>query len=234
MDPRDVNAVLNDLEPAARPAVAGYLRELSAALPVSRRVRAAILAEIADGLVEEVNATRVHDPAAAARAALLAFGNPRDLAAQFARELTGIAAHRTGVGLVGTGPLVGGIWLIALSAGGRPVNGGQSLPARVIGLFSELPLIPVLLMIVIPAALLALAGSGRAARIHPVATGAAGVAALVAAAGCATVDVTLIAHALHAGGGWSTAVILAASASAVRLTLVAVSARRCARLRAAS
>ena len=93
MDSRDVTAVLDDLEPAARPVVAGYLRELSAALPVSRRVRAAILAEVADGLVEEVNATRVQDPAAAARAALLVFGNPRDLAAQFARELTGIAAH---------------------------------------------------------------------------------------------------------------------------------------------
>lgn len=86
MDPRDVNSVLDDLEPAARPVVHGYLRELSAALPVSRRVRAAILAEVADGLVEEVNATRVRDPAAAARAALLAFGNPRDLAVQFARS----------------------------------------------------------------------------------------------------------------------------------------------------
>lgn len=57
-------------------------------------------------------------------------------------------------------------------------------------------------------------------------------AALIAAAGCAAVDVTLIAHALHGGGGWSTAVMLAASASAVRLTLTGVSARRCARLRA--
>lgn len=79
--------LLDELHPAARPAVTAYLDTLAAGLSVSRRARSAIVAEIADGVIEAVREAGepgkpAHDAAAAA---LRAFGDPRVLAA----DLTG-------------------------------------------------------------------------------------------------------------------------------------------------
>jgi hypothetical protein len=116
----DLNpTLLDELDPAARPAVTAYLDCLSAGLPGFRRVRAAIVSEVADGVIEAVRAAgEPGRPAGeAAVAALGAFGDPRALAASFAREWTGTAAHRVGLGLITTGPLVGGLWVAAMTSG---------------------------------------------------------------------------------------------------------------------
>ena len=118
MDTRQLtDTLVADLDPTARPVVTAYLRELAAALPGSRRTREAILTEIADGLIEQITNTTGPDPATAVATAIHTFGNPRNLAAQFARELTGKTAHRTGFALVGSGPLIGALWLLALTSG---------------------------------------------------------------------------------------------------------------------
>ena len=234
MGARDlISTELDDLDPDARPVVAGYLRELAAALPGSRRTRAAIITEIADGVVEQISNTRGPNPAAVAHTALHTFGNPQHLAAQFARELTGNAAHRTGVALVSSGPLIGVVWLLAVTGARRPGNVTASLPERISGLLSGLPWLPALLFIIVPTALVAIAGAGPAARILPVTAETAGVAGVVAGAGCVLVDITLIGRVLLLDAGWSPALITATAISATRLVLAGAAARRCALLRAA-
>jgi hypothetical protein len=232
MDTRQLTETLvADLDPTTRPVAAAYLRELAAALPGSRHTREAILTEIADGLIEQITNTTGPDPATAVETALHTFGNPRNLASQFAHELTGKIAHRTGFALVGSGPLIGALWLLALTPGGpRAIT--WTLPERIARMFTALPLIPVLLLIIIPAALIAIAGAGRASRILPVTTRTAGVAALVASRGCVIADVVLIAHAMTAAGAWSALLIAAVTISTARLSLAAAAARRCAQLRA--
>ena len=176
MDTRQlIDDLVADLDPMARPVVTRYLRELAAALPGSRRARAAILTEIADGLIEQITNTNIPDPVAAAETAVHTFGGPHNLAAQFAHELTGKAAHRTGFALVSSGPLIGTCWLLALTSGQPPAM-TVTLPQRIAGMLSALPLIPVLLLIIIPAALVAVAGAGRASRLLPVTTDTAGLA----------------------------------------------------------
>ena len=237
MDTRELTETLvADLDPLAQPVVAGYLREFAAALPGSRRARQAIVTEIADGLIEQITNTTGPDPAAAAASAVHAFGSPRNLATQFARELTGKTAHRTGFALISSGPLIGAVWLLALTSG--PSSGPSSdvtvtLPKRITGLFAALPLIPLLLMMIIPAALVAVAGAGRVSRFLPVTIGAAGLAGLVAGAGCVVADGSLIVHAVMTAGVWSPLLILAVTISTARLSLAAAAARRCAQLRAA-
>ena len=222
--------LVSDLDPPARPVVIGYLRELAAALPGPRRTREAILTEIADGLIEQITNTAGTDPAMVARSAIHWFGSPRSLAAQFAPEITGKTAHRTGFALVSSGPLVGGLWLLALT-GGQPPALSLTLQDRIAGMFSVLPLIPVLLLLIIPTALVAIAGAGRATRILPITTTTAGLAGLVASIGCAMMDVTLIGHAMVSSGAWSPLLIAATTVSSARLILAAAAARRCAQFR---
>ena len=231
MDDRHLtSSLVADLDPSARPVAAGYLRELAAALPGSRRDRSAILTEIADGLIEQIADTDGPNPATVARTAIRGFGDPQHLAAQFAPELTGKTAHRTGFGLVSSGPCIGALWLLALTSGPPAVN-TASLPERIIGLFAALPVLPVLLLIIVPTALVATAGAGRAARVLPIATGTACLAGLVAGVGCAVVDLTLVVHALLPGGAWSPFLVAAITISTVRLIVAGAAARRCGRRR---
>ncbi len=233
MDARQLtDTLVTDLAPTARPAVIGYLLELAAALPGSRRDREVILTEIADGLIEQITNTPGADPEVVARTAIHTFGDPRTLAAQFARELTGKAAHRTGFALVSSGPLIGTLWLLALT-GGRSAALVDALSERIAVLCTALPIIPVLLLIIVPAALVAVAGAGRASRLLPVNAGTAGFAGLVAGAGCVVADGTLIGHAVLTAGAWSPLLIAAVAISTARLSLAGAAARRCAQLRAA-
>lgn len=231
MDVRHLTATLvADLDPPARPVISGYLREFAAALPGSRGTREAVLAEVADGLIEQVINTPGTDLAMVARTAIHTFGCPQTLAAQFARELTGKTAHRTGFALLSSGPLIGLFWLLALTSG-QPA--AVTLPAQILGLFTALPLVPLLLLVIIPAALVAVSGAGRASRILPVNTSTAGLAALVAGTGCVFADVTLIGHAVITAADWSPLMIAAVMISTARLSLAGAAARRCALLRAA-
>ena len=226
-----ISTELDDLDPDARPVVAGYLRELAAALPGSRRTRAAIITEIADGVIEEITHTAGRTPPRLRGPRSTPSATPAPRGA-IRRQLTGRAADRTGLALVGSGPLIGGLWLLAVT-GGRPTGTWPGLPARTTRLLTALPWLPPPLNIIVPTALVAIAGAGPAARILPVTAETAGVAGVVAGAGCVLVDVTLIGHVLLLAAGWSPALIAATAISATRLVLAGAAARRCALLRAA-
>jgi hypothetical protein len=225
---------LHVLDPAARPLIVAYLAELAAGLPCGRSARAAIVAEVGDGLVDAVQA-RVDTgmaPVVAARLAVGEFGDARSLASGFAGELAGVAAHRIGLGLVVSGPVVGMVWVAAYAARSRLGWWDQLAALRL-----ALPVYALILAVTVPAAMLAaVAGSGRLSGWLPVRMrGAAAGAALVAAVGCVAGDAALLTSlAVSAGSGWTALAWGGGAASALRLSGAAAAARRCARLRAAA
>jgi hypothetical protein len=125
------------LDPAARRVRDGYLAELEAALVGPRSARAAIVAEVADGLTE---ATAGHQrrgmvPADAAGAATAEFGDAQLIASGFGAELAAQTGRRVGLGLLATGPLVGLTWLAtalpnAAAIGQQPPAGLMLVPVR--------------------------------------------------------------------------------------------------------
>ena len=211
-----------------QPAVDAYLRTLAAGLPGSRRARASILAEVADGLTEcaEAYEARGLPAAAAARAAITEFGDPTELAAEFAGELAGVTAHRVGLALILTGPLVGAAWLAAYAA-----RSGYGLREQL----HHMPGWLVVLAVLVPAAVLATAtGAGPLVRWLRPLPAVAATAAVVAAGGCVIVDAMMLAALAWYGGAWPVLALPAVAASAVRLPLAGVAARRCALLRQAA
>jgi hypothetical protein len=219
---------LPGLDPAARRVLDAYLAELAGGLVGPEPARAAIVAELGDGLTEAVAAGQARGltPAAAAAAAVAKFGEPRTLAAGFAPELAAVTGRRVGLGLLATGPLVGLTWLAALLASsvavGRQPPAGLAVAAAVFGM---------VLAVAVPAAVLSVAVTGRLSRWLPVGPRVAPTAAGVAAALCVGGDVILLAGllawAVVAGGlTWAPAVAAAAVSSA-RLALAGRALRRC-------
>jgi hypothetical protein len=221
------------LDPAAAPIIERYLTELAAGLPCSGRARTAILAEVSDGLADSVAAHADSlPPAQAARAAVADFGEAPALACALSAELAGSTAHRVGLGLLLTGPLVGLAWLVAF------VHGGGDWAAEVVRVLSWVPAYPLLLASVVPTAVLAtVAGTGRATRWLPLQPRQAATAAAFAAAGCSALDAALLTHTAVAALTGTTLpplAVAAAALSAARLCLVARAATRCLALRAAA
>jgi hypothetical protein len=231
VDPRHLNSL--DMNPAAGEMISGYLAVLESELHTGRRYRARILAEIADGLACAVGErTDVGvAPAAAARSALAEFGDPRELAGAFARQHGTVTAHRLGMALVTTGPLVGATWLAAYG------TGGAGLLWQAAGLLSALPQLAVALAVTVPAAIIAATGAGWAARRVKVPARAVTGAAVVAAIGCVAGDLSLLLTALldHrlTGAGSVGLIVVAAVASVLRLSAAGWAGRRVAWLRAA-
>lgn len=228
-----MSAPLQLLDPAARPVIVAYLAEVEAGLPCGRSARAGILAEVADGLVDAVQAQSNNGaaPAAAARVAVAGFGDPQVLAAALAGELAGLAAHRVGLALVATGPVVGAVWVAAYAA-----RSGQGWWEQLPELWSAIPIYALILAVVVPAAVLAaVSGAGRLPIWVPVSSRHAASAALVAAIGCVLGDAVLLTGlALSAESGWNVLALAAGVVSLVRLSGAAAASRRCARLRAAA
>jgi hypothetical protein len=220
---------------AAGGAVEAYLATLAGALrfgPASQR--AAIVAEIRDGLHEAV---AVHTacglpPDAAAAAAVGEFGDPLDTARGFASELAAGSARRVGYGLLLTGPLVGLTWLGTLA---RSVIAVDQLPP---GLGAAAALFAVVLIVAVPAAILAIAAAGRLSRWLPsdATIGAATVAAVACVVGdaglLAGLGAWLVASIVGAGSPAWGVVALAGGGSLTRLVLVGRVARRCLAIRA--
>ena len=230
MEPRDVTGV--GLTPVADRIVGAWLADLDSQLPAGRRTRSEILLEIGDGLscaVEEH--TRGGQSAeAAARAAVAELGDPRTVAAAFARQLGATAAHRLGAGLVLTGLLVGLTWVAAYA------TAGLDWSSQIVNVLSAMPQYPLILAVTVPAAMIAIIGSGWAARHLVIPARVATAAALVAAIGCVAGDLSLLSAAvlgrnLIAGPGMLAAVAIAASVA--RLSAAGWAGRRIARLRAA-
>jgi hypothetical protein len=169
-----------------------YLHELGSALPGRSARKAAILAEVADGLMESVDARRDEreDRNDAASSAVAEFGPARELAVAFVREMAGSAAHRVGLALVVSGPIVGLAWLTAFAIGsGR--HWLDELPT----VLGWLPGYALLMLAVIVSAVVAfLAGQGPAVRHLPIGPREAAAAATLAAVGCVAVDALLLTH----------------------------------------
>jgi hypothetical protein len=214
--------------------VHGYLRRLAAALPASARVRREVVAEVGDGLACAVEARVAAGatPAVAAHAAVEELGDAERLAAGLAGELASRAGHRVGLTLVVSGPAVGLAWLAGTASGTAST---ADLSGRLAGVLAGAPLYPLLLAIAVPAALLAAAGAGAAARHLPSLARWSGRAALVAAGASLAADVMLLAAAAGAPAGrhhlW---LGIAATASVLRLTVAAAAAHRIARLELAA
>ncbi len=230
MDTHDLNSL--GLEPSAARVVDEYLAVFASYLPVGRRVRAGILAEIADGLVSatEVRTARGDPAQAAATEAVVEVGDPRKLAIAFAGQLGPAAAHRLGVGLVLTGPLVGLMWVTA-----RTVGGSDWL-SRIVDALSAIPLYLPILVVTVPAAVLAFTGSGRCAQRRALPPRLVTGAALAAAIGCVAGDLSLLTAAASHPTSLHGPVVsaLAVLVSVVRLSAAAGAGNRIRRLRAAA
>jgi hypothetical protein len=194
-----------------------YLRTLGDALPVSDRARRPILTEVADGLhcAVEAHAQRGLDAVDAGRAAVAEFGDPRQLAADFSRQLTVACARRTGLALVLSGPFVGMAWVLASGQ-------GTSVVSNVVSLVAAVPVLALVLVVGVPAAVMASRSSTSA--------GTAIVAAVSAIVADALLMGWLLAHASTATG----MLFAAAGLSATRAATATARVRRIARLRAAA
>ena len=219
--------------PTAQHLVDAYLAELSGRLAGDASARAAIVAELEDGLWAAIAARQARGlpPEEAARAAVAEFGEPRTVAAGFGPELAAATGRRVGLGLLATGPLVGTSWLLLVAAtwwrAGREPPAALGLVATLVGL---------VLAVAIPAAVLSVALSGRLSRWLPAGPRSAATTAAAAAGACVAGDLVLLAALLastmFAGGVAWPAALLAAGASSLRLSLAGRAARRCLAARA--
>ncbi len=212
-----------------------YLDELARALPGSRRLKAPILDEVSDGLAESVatHRSRGEDAMTAARAAVDEFGDATDLARALSSEMAGTFAHRLGLALIVTGPVIGLGWLSAFA-----LNSGDDLLDQLRPVLAWLPGYLVLMAGVIATAVLATAaGGGPASRVLSVAPCRAAAAAMAAAIGCVAIDAMLLTHlvtlTIHNHFTLELATIPAAL-SIARLLLVALAAYRCSVIRSAA
>jgi hypothetical protein len=225
----DVPAI-EDLPVEAERVIDAYLDALMRRIPAGRRARAAIRAELLDGLhcaarSRTENGVR---PARAAAEAVREFGPPGVVAGAFVEELCAGWARRVGVALLCGGPAVGLLWVLA-----TPAGPGSGLTERVTAAVAVSPLLPLVLALAVPAAVLAAAGSSRPALGIPAAGRVAAPAALFAVVLCALGDASLIAATVGPGQATSGALLLAVVASVCRLTAVVTAGWRLARLRAA-
>jgi len=228
-----MSAPVQLLDPAARPVIVAYLTDLAAGLPCGRSTQGAMIAEVGDGLVDAVQAHVAvgAGPAAAAAAAVAEFGDPRSLAAGLAGELAGSAAHRIGLALVATGPIVGSVWVAAFAA-----RSGLGWWEQLATLWQAIPMYALIVAVAAPAAVLAaVLGAGQLPGWVSIDRRSAAGAALVATVGCVAGDAVLLTGlAVSADTGWTVLAWAAAAVSLVRLSGAAAAGRRCERLRAAA
>jgi hypothetical protein len=175
-------------EPAAGPAIEGYLAEVTARLPGPPRARAGIVAELRSGLLDAADAHRSAGvpPAEAALAAVREFGDPAEVAAGFRAELAASQARRVAVTLLATGPLVGLLWAAtALASHLGPLWQWTGPPP---GPRVGMSLLAVAVGVTGLAALLGIATSGRLTRWLPARPRRAPTAAAVAGFGAVGAD----------------------------------------------
>lgn len=221
-----------------RDAVTDYLAAVAAQLTGPPSARAAVTDELRDGLMEalETHHARGCSPQEATAAAIAEFGDPDTVAAAFGPELGAVQARRVAVGLLATGPLVGLSWL-AMALASAPAAGPRLPAGLAVGatLPAGLAVVPLLfvavLAVAVPAAVVSVLAAGRLARWLPAGSGLAPTAAGLAAGCCVAGDLLLLSGlvawtAISGGLVWPLAVT-AATASAIRLVLAGLAARRC-------
>jgi hypothetical protein len=229
-----------DQDAAADRLLEDWLAAVAARLPSLARTRQAAVAELRDGLHEALAAHRARGLAAmpAAQATLAEFGDPGQVARAFAPELAAAHARRVALTLARTGPVLGALWVTALvvSPLSKPLTADSVTPWRWPWLlpspWAGLPLLGLVLVVGIPAAVLAVLAAGRLSRWLPTGPRFTPTAAAAAALAGMTVDLALLgmlsAQALIAPSqlAWAPA-ILAAGASLTRLALAGPAARHC-------
>jgi hypothetical protein len=186
----DAGLTRPDQDSAAHRVIGAYLAELAHRLGGPPAARAAIVAELEDGLWA---ATAAHQsagppPEAAARAAVAEFGDPTTVAAGFGPELAAATGRRVGLGLLSTGPLVGTGWLLVVAASWT--RAGRE-PPPALGVIATL--VGLVLAVAIPAAVLSVAASGRLSSWLPAGPRVAATAAATAASACVAGDLVLLA-----------------------------------------
>jgi hypothetical protein len=226
-------------DPAADRLLEDWLAAVTARLPGLARTRRAVVAELHDGLLEGLGAHRARGlaPIPAAQATLAEFGDPGQVARAFAPELAAGHARRVALILARTGPLIGALWGVALVASplSEPLLANAVVPWRwpwLPGPWAGLPLVGLALLIGIPAAVLAVAVTGRLGRwlpagprLAPTAAATAGLAGMsvdLALLGMLSIQVVVAPNQL----AWVPAVV-AAVASLTRLALAGGAVRRC-------
>jgi len=193
-----------------------YLAEVAGRLAGPAAWRADVLAELRDGVYTALDSrVRAGEPAShAAQAVLAEFGAPRTVAAGFAGEAAAVRARRVAGRLLASGPLAGASWLAVLVTGGVPLG-----PELVDGPWRLMPAIGAVLAIVLPAALFAVAATGRSLPRFAGRPGAAVTAATAAAGCCAAGDVLMLGmFAAWAGAGAPVVWPVAGCALAVSVT----------------
>jgi hypothetical protein len=206
-------------------ALATYLSDVAAQLYGPRRRRAAILAELRDGLDQatEDNITAGLAPDQAAAAAITQFGTPQAVGDAFSGELATAYARRTIALFIATGPLVGIWWLLLL----------QPSPWRtgLIALLAAIPVLP-LLIIAIATAGGTLATTGRLMRWLPE-TGPHGALAASTAIAilCIIADLTMITIFMVSSTATRPLAVIAIAASITRIACSITTLRHATRMR---
>lgn len=215
--------------PGAGPVVDGYLEEIAARLPGSRRGHAGIVAELRAGLLDAVDAHRFAglSPAEAVQTAVREFGDPALVADAFRAEIAATQARRVAVALLATGPLVGLLWIAtALTSDLHTVWQWSSMPA---GLRVGVQLVAVSAGVTAWAAVLSIAATGRLTRRLRDRPRRAPTAAAVAAFGAVGADgIGLVLLAAQLAAGTGELAVLPATAAAVASVTRLVLARRAA------
>jgi hypothetical protein len=185
--------------------IAAYLARLGAGLP-SSRAAGRVLAEVEDGLrsAAEDHVRRGVEPARAAELAVEEFGDPGDLAVDFVPVLATAQAHRDGLALLVTGPMIGVVWLASavLTWSAAPVAVGAGTAS--VGL---------VLVAVVPRTAYVVAATGRLGRHLHASPAAAARAVATTARTVVALDASLVLVALPA--------LVVLSRSALPVTLAA-------------
>jgi MFS family permease len=206
-------------------ALATYLSDVAAQLRGPQHRRAAILAELRDGLDQatEDNITAGSTPDQATAAAITQFGTPQAVAQAFGGELATAYARRTIALFIITGPLVGIWWLLLL----------QPSPWRtgLIALLAAIPVLP-LLIIAIATAGGTLATTGRLMRWLPETGPHRALAASTAIAIlCIIADLTMITIVMVSGAPIGPLAVIASAASLTRIACSIATVRHANRMR---
>jgi HAAS len=238
-----VTAAQPGLDPDAERVLDDYLAALAARLAGPARARQAILDELHDGLVGATHTRQAAgaSQASAAAAAVAEFGDPAAVAAAFTPELAARRARRVALTLIGTGPLVGSLWLAVLAAGGQAAIAAAPVwqwPVVQAGGWTARLLLAIVGATVL-AAWVTVAATGRLTRWLPARPSLPAVAAAAAASGASLFDLSLLlvlatqTLPTPAAAPWPL-VTVAAIASLVRCALAGRAARGCLTLRPSS
>jgi hypothetical protein len=173
-----------------------YLAQVADGLPGPRRARTALLAELRAGLLDaaEAHGRTGLKPSAAARAATVEFGDPKQIAVAFRAELRTVEARRIAIVLLTSAPLIALAWTGA--ALGSHLRTHHALPwqwTTVAPVWQlTLPLVAIGLVVAVGAAAAAVVASGRITRWFPDSARFAPASAIAAGIAAATVDVILL------------------------------------------